>query len=105
MLSALILSQLSYPAMLLAEQLVHQRLVQSDPLVQGSTLLKILTPAVDRDQPVSRRFEPSSRNSLIGEQPNPWGLLQSQDELSRHRGAEQCRRYELAGTTSLLSPG
>ena len=25
------------------------------------------------------RFEPSSRTLLIGEQPNPWGLLQSQD--------------------------
>jgi len=26
---------------------------------------------VDRDQPVSRRFEPNSRTALIGEQPNP----------------------------------
>ena len=49
------------------------------------------------------RFEPSSRNFLIGEQPNPWDLLQPQDKLSRHRGAELRRRYELLGGTSLLS--
>jgi hypothetical protein len=48
---------------------------------------------------------PSSRNTLIGEQPNPWKLLRLQDVLSRHRGAEQGRRCELAGPTSLLSPG
>ena len=41
------------------------------------------TPAVDRDQPVSRRFEPSSRNFLTGEQPDPWELLHPQDKLSR----------------------
>ena len=28
---------------------------------------------------------PSSRNFLIGEQPNPWKLLHLQDKLSRHR--------------------
>ena len=65
---------------------------------------QISTPAADRDQPVSRRFEPSSRTSLIGEQPNPWELLHPQDEMSRHRGAEQYRRYGLLDTTSLLSP-
>src|SRR3989344_4125903 len=54
MLSALILSQLSYPAMHLAVQLVHQRLVRSGPLVLGATLLKTLAPTVDRGQPVSR---------------------------------------------------
>ena len=31
------------------------------------------------------RSEPSSRNILIGEQPNPWELLHPQDMLSRHR--------------------
>ena len=50
------------------------------------------------------RSEPSSRNFLIGEQPNPWDLLQPQDKLSRHRGAELRRRYGLLGGTSLLSP-
>ena len=52
-----------------------------------------------------RRSEPSSRTFLIGEQPNPWDLLQPQDKMSRHRGAEHRRRYELLGDTSLLSPG
>ena len=50
-----------------------------------------------------RRIEPSSRIFLIGEQPNPWGLLQSQDKMSRHRGAERSRQCELSGFTSLLS--
>ena len=53
---------------------------------------------------VSRRFEPSSRTTLIGEQPNPWELIHPQDVMSRHRGAEPCRRYERLGKTSLLSP-
>jgi len=52
----------------------------------------------------SERSEPSSRNFLNGEQPYPWDLLQPQDKLSRHRGAEHCRRYGLLGSTSLLSP-
>ncbi len=104
MLSAVIPSQHSYPALLLAEQLVHQRLVLSGPLVLGKNLLKNQRLQQIGDQPVLRRFEPSSRNLLIGEQPNPWDLLQPQDRLSRHRGAEHCRRYELLGSTSLLSP-
>ncbi len=52
----------------------------------------------------SKRSEPSSRTFLIGEQPNPWDLLQPQDKMSRHRGAEHCRRFGLLGSTSLLSP-
>ena len=59
----------------------------------------------DRDRTVSRRSEPSSRTALIGEQPNPWDLLQPQDAMSRHRGAKQCRRCGRLGTISLLSPG
>ena len=102
--SALILSKLSYPAMLLAEQLVHQWFVRSDPLVLGTALLKYLTPTTDRDRTVSRRSEPSSRASLMGEQPNPWDLLQPQDETSRHRGAKPPRRCGLLGEISLLSP-
>lgn len=88
MLSALIPSQRSYSAMLLAEQLIHQRLVQLGPLVLESDPLKFLTPTVDRDRTVSRRSEPSSRATLMGEQPNPWDLLQPQDVTSRHRGAK-----------------
>ena len=53
----------------------------------------------------SERFEPSSRNFLIGEQPNAWDLLQPRAKLSRHRGAELRRRYGRLGATSLLSPG
>ena len=104
MLSALIPSRHSYPAMLLAEQLVHQRSVQLGPLVLESDPRKFLTPAVDRDRTVSRRSEPSSRATLMGEQPNPWDLLQPQDVTSRHRGAKLHRRYELLGGISLLSP-
>ncbi len=92
MLSALIPSRLSYPAVPLAGQPVHQRSVRSGPLVLGSDPLKFLTPAVDRDRTVSRRSEPSSRTALIGEQPNPWDLLQPQDAMSRHRGAKPPRR-------------
>ena len=104
MLSALILSVLSYPAMPLAEQLVHQRYVHPGPLVLRTGLLKFPTPATDRDRTVSRRSEPSSRTTLMGEQPNPWDLLQPQDVTSRHRGAKPLRRYELLGGISLLSP-
>jgi len=105
MLSALILSEHSYPAMPLAGQPVHQRFVQPGPLVLGPAPLKYRAPTADRDQPVSRRFEPSSRTTLMGEQPNPWDLLQPQDMVSRHRGAERSRRCELSGSTSLLSLG
>src|ERR1051325_3222295 len=66
--------------------------------------LKYPTPTTDRDQTVSRRFEPSSRTALIGEQPNPWDQLQPQDAMSRHRGAKPLRRCELLGVISLLSP-
>ena len=89
----------------LAVQLIHQRVTHPGPLVLGANLFKYQRLQKIENQPVSRRFEPSSRNSLIGEQPNPWDLLQPQDELSRHRGAELCRRYGLLGRTSLLSPG
>ena len=104
MLSAFIPSERSYPAMLLAEQLVDQRFVHPGPLVLGTDLLKYPTPTADRDRTVSRRSEPSSRSALIGEQPNPWDLLQPQDALSRHRGAKPRRRYERLGAISLLSP-
>ncbi len=40
MLSAIILSILSYPAVLLAQQLVHQRYVHPGPLVLGANPLK-----------------------------------------------------------------
>src|SRR3989442_14393989 len=104
MLSALIPSARSYPAMLLAEQLVHQRCVHPGPLVLRTAPLKFPAPATDRDRTVSRRSEPSSRTALMGEQPNPWDRLQPQDAMSRHRGAKPPRRYGRSEAISLLSP-
>src|ERR1700750_3293210 len=103
MLSALILFQNSYPALPCTRQLEHQRFVRPGPLVLRSEPLKSPAPTVDKDRTVSRRSEPSSRTPLIGEQPDPWDLLQPQDVMSRHRGANPCRRYELLGRISLLS--
>ena len=104
MLSAFILSKLGYLALLRAKQPVHQRFVHPGPLVLGTEPLKYPTPTADRDRTVSRRSEPSSRTALIGEQPNPWNLLQPQDAMSRHRGAKPERRCELLAQISLLSP-
>src|SRR6266508_403782 len=105
MLSAVIPSERSQPAVLLAEQLAHQRFVRPGPLVLGTALLKSPARTADRDRTVSRRSKPSSRTALMGEQPNPWDLLQPQDATSRHRGAKPSRRYGLLGKISLLSPG
>ena len=104
MLSALIPSKRSYPAMHLMIQLVNQRFVHFGPLVLEADSFKFLTPTADRDRTVSRRSEPSSRAVFTGEQTDPWDLLQPQDAMSRHRGAKPPRRYELLGEISLLSP-
>ena len=104
MLSVVIRPELSYPAVQLALQPVHQRFVQPGPLVLRSAPLKLPAPTTDRDRTVSRRSEPSSRATLMSEQLNPWDLLQPQDVTSRHRGAKPPRRYELLGEISLLSP-
>ena len=104
MLSALIRSRRGYPAVRLAAQPVHRRSVRHGPLVLVTAPLKTPAPTIDRDRTVSRRSEPSSRATLMGEQPNPWDLLQPQDVTSRHRGAKPLRRYELLGGISLLSP-
>ncbi len=104
MLSALLPSELSYPAMPLAGQLAHQRFVHPGPLVLRTAPLKSPAPAADKDRPVSRRSKPSSRAALMGEQTNPWDRLQPQDATSRHRGAKPSRRYGLSGPISLLSP-
>src|SRR3712207_646209 len=105
MLSAVIRSGDRYPAVPLAGQPAHERSVHPGPLVLGAAPRKLLTPTADRDRPVSRRSEPSSRTTLMGEQPNPWDLIQPQDAMSRHRGAERGRLCELLDLTSLLSPG
>ena len=104
MLSVLIRTKRGYPAVQLAPQPVNQRFVHPGPLVLRTGLLKFPTPTTERDRTVSRRSEPSSRATLIGEQPNPWDLLQPQDVTSRHRGAKPPRRYELLAAISLLSP-
>ena len=103
MLSALISSVLSYPALPLTRQPEHQRYVIPGPLVLGNEPVTFPAPTVDKDRTVSRRSEPSSRTALTGEQPDPWDLLQPQDAMSRHRGAKPRRRYELLGAISLLS--
>ena len=104
MLSAFIQSGRGYPAVPLAGQPAGQRSVRHGPLVLVTVPRKFPAPTIDRDRTVSRRSEPSSRATLIGEQPNPWDLLQPQDVTSRHRGAKPLRRYELLGGISLLSP-
>ena len=101
--SAVIPSVLSYPAMPLARQLVHQGYVHLGPLVLKADPLKLPTPTADRDRTVSRRSKPSSRTTLIGEQPSPWDLLQPRDVMSRHRGAKRSRRYGRLEIISLLS--
>src|SRR3954462_5828585 len=102
--SAVIPSVHSYAALRLAPQQLHQRYVHPGPLVLGTDPLKTPAPTADRDRTVSRRSEPDSRTSLNGEQPHPWGPLQPQDGMSRHRGAKPPRRYGLLGEISLLSP-
>ena len=104
MLSALIHSRRGYPAVRLAAQPANRRSVHHGPLVLVAAPRKTPTPTIDRDRTVSRRSEPSSRATLMGEQPNPWDLLQPQDVTSRHRGAKPPRRCELLGVISLLSP-
>ena len=93
-----------YPALQLAPQPVHKSYPHPGPLVLGTVPRKYPTPTADRDRTVSRRSEPSSRTTLIGEQPNPWDLLQPQDVMSRHRGAKPRRRCGRLGAISLLSP-
>ena len=104
MLSALIPSAGRQPAVPLAGQLAHESCVRPGPLVLGTAFLRFPTATPDRDRTVSRRSKPSSRTALMGEQPNPWDLLQPQDATSRHRGAKPERRYELLAPISLLSP-
>ena len=104
MLSAVIPSAGGQPAVPLARQLAHQSCVRPGPLVLGTAFLNTPSAAEDRDRTVSRRSKPSSRTALMGEQPNPWDLLQPQDAMSRHRGAKPSRRYGLLGKMSLLSP-
>ena len=74
MLSALIHTRRGYPAVRLAAQPAYRRSVHHGPLVLVAGPRKPPTPTIDRDRTVSRRSEPSSRATLMGEQPNPWDL-------------------------------
>src|SRR3954465_451873 len=102
--SAVIPPPLGYPAARLAPRPVHQRRVRPGPLVLRADPRKSRAPTADRDRTVSRRSKPSSRTTLIGEQPNPWDRRKRQDVMNRHRGGKQFRRWGLLGTISLLSP-
>ena len=87
----------------MAEQPVHHWFTISGPLVLRYDASGFLVPTVDRDQTVSRRSKPSSRTILTAEQADPWKIVLNQDMMSRHRGANQFRRWELLGIISLLS--
>ena len=104
MLSALILARLSYSAMHLGGTTDKPAVGPTRSSRTSVRASQISTPTTDRDRTVSRRSEPSSRATLMGEQPNPWNLLQPQVVSSRLRGAKPLRRYELLGAISLLSP-
>ena len=73
MLSAVISSILSYPALQLALQPVHQWYVHPGPLVLGTAPLNSSTPMADRDRTVSRRSEPSSRTTFNWRTAKPLG--------------------------------
>ncbi len=103
MLSAVIHSALGYPAFTVGTITGTPGCVLPGPLVLRKAPLNALAPTPDMDRTVSRRSEPSSRTALMGEQPNPWDLLQPQVAVSRHRGAKPPRRCELLGEISLLS--
>src|SRR3989339_200288 len=102
--SVLIKGRCSYPAVPFWDNWYTRDLLFQVLSYCGRLPSKIQSSAPDRVRTVSRRSEPSSRTALMGEQPNPWNRLQLQDAVSRHRGAERRRRYELSGVTSLLSP-
>ena len=85
------------------KQPIHQRFKGIGPFVQIPFSINRL-PDTEMNHTVSRRIEPSSRTAFMDEQSNPCDLLQPQDAMSRHRGAERARLYELSEHTSLLSP-
>ena len=100
MLSAIILSKRNYlalPINLLFFKFNLSTTNTSEVYLSRSSRTRVrithfLKTIEDRNQTVSRRSKPNSRTTLIGEQPNPWNLLQLQDVMSRHRGAKQLRR-------------
>ena len=103
MLSALI--HYGVAAQRAIRQLIDQRPRFPVPLVLEDPFPQVINTSSRCLQSVSRRSKPSSRGSLIGEQPYPWLLLQSQDDPSRQRSNKPQRRYELLAETIPLSPG
>ena len=77
MLSAVIHSRHSYGAVLLAEQLPHQRSVHSGPLVLGINLLKNRRLQQIGDQPVSRMLSTVTNSTDCNFIPHSaeWGRL------------------------------
>ncbi len=73
MLSALLTSRHSYPALHLETQLEHQRSVHPGPLVLRTGPLKSPAPTLDRDRTVSRRTEPNSRTTIDRRTAEPLG--------------------------------
>src|ERR1019366_2172950 len=73
MLSALLTSRCSYPALHLETQLEHQRSVHPGPLVLRTGPLKSPAPTLDRDRTVSRRSEPNSRTAIDRRTAEPLG--------------------------------
>ena len=105
MLSALIQAGLSYPAVPLARQLVHQRSVIPGPFVMGDDPLKSRAPAADKFATYLAMVDFSSSHSLLtGDEPDPWDLLQPQDRVSRLRGTEPPRQCGLLGETGPMPP-
>jgi len=88
MLSVVLILITWLTSLLCQKQLVHYRHFLPAPLVLRSAFIYFLIFMVDRNRTASRRSKPNSRTALIGEQPNPWNLLQLQDAMSRHRGAK-----------------
>ncbi|KAL8209111.1 hypothetical protein R6Q57_008523 [Mikania cordata] len=88
LLSAVIRSAFGYPAfsvgMITGTPKVHPSRTREGPLNAPT-----LTP--DMNRTVSRHSKTSSRTTLIGEQPNPWNILQPQTVKSRHQGAKRSR--------------
>ena len=87
MLSALIRSRHSYPAVQLTPQPEHQRSVIPGPLVLRNDPIKYPAPAEDKDRTVSRRSEPNSRTTLIGSACYPQSTFYplSNDDSTFHR--------------------
>lgn len=85
------------------QQLIYNRFSITRSSRTGAATVSNLKITADRDRTVSQRSKPISCTILIGEQPNPWSLLQLQDMIRRHRGAKQPHQFDLSGVISLLS--